>query len=139
MKDFETLKLWIVSFSSVRSRYSCAEFGRESYLPWWEDNGYREWEWDSERRENKNRDWKRGSTAADSGMHCITQPHDFFFLKNIASVTCRCPDSCLNVLHCLRLMCFSLCICRLFSNRLFLRQWHQQWLSPPQLWSNQNQ
>lgn len=33
LKDFETLILKIVSFSSVRSRYSCAEFGRESYLP----------------------------------------------------------------------------------------------------------
>lgn len=33
LKDFETLKLKIVSFSSVRSRYSCAEFGRESYHP----------------------------------------------------------------------------------------------------------
>lgn len=92
LKDFETLKLKIVSFSSVRSRYSCAEFGRESYLPWWEDNGHWEWEWDSERRENKNRDGKRGSTAADSGMHYITATW-FFFLKNIASVTCRCPDS----------------------------------------------
>lgn len=79
LKDFETLILKIVSFSSVRSRYSCAEFGRESYFPWWEDNGHGEWEWDSERRELKNRDWKRGSTTADSGIHYITQPQDFFF------------------------------------------------------------
>lgn len=33
LKDFETLILKIVLFSSVRSRYSCAEFGRESYHP----------------------------------------------------------------------------------------------------------
>lgn len=83
-------------FSSVRSRYSCAEFGRESYLPWREDNRHWEWKWDSERRENKNRDWKRGSTTADSGMHRITATW-FFFLKNIASVTCTYPDSCPDV------------------------------------------
>lgn len=46
LKDFEILILKIVSFFFVRFRYSCVEFGRESYFFWWEDNGYREWEWD---------------------------------------------------------------------------------------------
>lgn len=46
LKDFEILILKIVLFFFVRFRYSCVEFGRESYIFWREDNGYREWEWD---------------------------------------------------------------------------------------------
>lgn len=71
LKDFEILILKIVSFFFVRFRYLCVEFGRESYFFWWEDNRYWEWKWDFERREIKNRDWKRGFIIVDLGMYCI--------------------------------------------------------------------
>lgn len=85
INNFEPLVMNCLIFF-LRSRYSGADFGRESYLPWREDNRHWEWKWDSERREIKNGDWKRGSTAADSGMHYITQAHEFFFPRILLHV-----------------------------------------------------
>lgn len=92
-------------FFFVRFRYLCVEFGRESYFFWWEDNGYREWEWDFERRENKNRDRKRGFIVVDLGMYYIMVIW-FIFFKNIVLVICRCLDFFLDVVILLNLFFF---------------------------------